>query len=254
MQEVIKNNSGSALLVVVFIIISVVAGALIFALLYEPKVIRENKMRYLKSLKEFYEKYYKENAREIDSQEGVVSLPAIPSKKYRVEIVSTERLVKAGIYYHNFVLILIEDDKTTVNQSTGEISASQDYVLVADGFKIEKELYEQTRKYAEDVAFKLEQYHKAKYLADPYHDFTKNYFKKTDCKGSGEFDCTEGANLEDTNVCTVLKIGCKKTGWNTSYFFDNASAVLSPAPPYNCRIGFETPWGEREWVYAVQEY
>ncbi|MEW6409780.1 MAG: hypothetical protein AB1488_06675 [Nitrospirota bacterium] len=249
-----RSENGSILIILVYILFSVAGGALIFALLYEPRVIKEDKMAYLKSLNGYYEKYYKENAREIDSQEGVVSLPVVPSKKYRVRTASTGRLNRTGIYYHNFVLILLEDDKTTVNQSTGEISTSQDYVLVVDGFKIQKELYEQTRRYAEDIAFKLEQYHKAKYLADPYHDFTKNYFKKNTCNGAGEFNCTAFATLEDTNVCTVLKINCRKTGWNTSYFFDNFSSSLSPVPPYNCRIGFDTPWGEREWVYAVQEY
>ena len=191
-----------------------------------------------------------------------------------------------GIMYRNFVVVSAgEDGKVDFDSS----SVGDDVVKIVSGYKIEKELYDQTLQKLEKIKESLENYFYALYLNDPTRDAGIDYFMRRKTDGSDEVNATIIDNSclvagEDptTDDCLVplsqiaydadgegnpdtdqlldylgLTSNDLNDAWGNPIFIDTASShVRSPetdkTAPFTCRLVANTPWGDKVEVIVRQ--
>lgn len=211
-----------------------------------------SKKDYAKAVAQDLTLWYKNNAFYIDSISGTVS-PNF-NLEYNGKILSSNRInCSNNVKAHIFVVVIpnLEGIQTTLNPDTGEIiKGKYDIVEVIDGCSIQKDLFLLTQKKVQGVANWLESYFITKTKTDIFG--YRNYFASSSCGGWGDIPCVQN----DSAQVLVNYLGGTqndyKTAYGTDMIFDNSSSNVNvTTPPYTCRVGFITPWGDTNWIIAT---
>jgi hypothetical protein len=232
---------------------------------------------------------------QVPTDASILSVAGIPAEWNLVAHVSNLIASAGPIQYHELVVIAPLDDGSQIENfdvTHGTLTLCPDTSskcvpranVKIDGYTIEAELYARSLKQLNDLALSAQAYFNAKYLSNPDHDISKNWFRTPYCDPNSTL-CTPG--VTDMPVLDIFtpsndSVGaaafallmapdedpttaadCMVNGpcpsvtnaWGGPVFLSNGASVLGASytsPPYRLAIQSNTPWNTPIEIFAVQ--
>lgn len=206
--------------------------------------------------------WYETNIMALDSIAGKVAVPgSIAGGEYGLAVIGTNRFSCNGtVQAHKFVLVIPGQSgivRTTIDEAVEPPIVrlgKGDIVKVVDGCKIGGKVFADSQKRARFLVDSLESYFRAAELSGAMSG--KNHFTSVACGGDGVIPCSDTIRLTDDNVLadSLGQVNAEDIvdAYGGGFYFDNISAEVNSATPlYTSRIGFDTPWGTRVWMFAI---
>ena len=304
------HQRGAAFIVFTVILLSVGMG---FVLLQAIEMARQRanvwqqlQLERVSTAGEALRQYYIQNAACIDAvpvptscqlptDATILTIAGVPSEWNLIAHVSILIASSGPIQYHELVVIAPADDGSQIENfdvTHGTLTLCPDTSskcvpranVKIDGYAIEAELYARSLKQLNDLALSAQAYFNAKYLSNPDHDISKNWFRTPYCDPTATL-CTPGVTdmpALDTFTASSDSTGAKAfallmtpdedptaaadcmtngpcpsvtNAWGGPVFLSNGSSALGASftnPPYRLAIQSNTPWNTSIEIFAVQ--
>lgn len=215
--------------------------------------------------------WYRINAREIDSPAFLVptgpellAAAGVPRQWGLEAGMTTTQLVRDQIRYRVLAVWAPSDDDTQVpifNAITGELVLCPDAgdycgtraAARVEGFDIQAELYATTMRSLRSLAAAAQAYFHGKWLADPDHNLSVNYFRSCVAARS-ELPCLDSwTDLSTTTLLLALQEPQSRAfdAWGGEVQALNGEDN-DDNPPYRLAFRAQTPWGIPIVIYALQ--
>ena len=200
------------------------------------------------------ELWYQSNVSSIDNQTGQVP-PTLSTGQWGLTALSSKLIAcPSGVYAHKYALVLpgAQGLRTTMDPTTGNVAiANGDMVQIIDGCVTEQQLMTNSENGGLSIVAALENYSRGEEIQDG-NSSTKNYFTSSACGGWGNIPCTSDSTVDALQPVIGLVNGDRYSAYGGMYHYDNYSTVVNASgPPYEARVGFDTPWGVRQWLIAI---
>jgi len=200
--------------------------------------------------------WYRANAASIDAVASVVPY-VLASDRWGMTVLASNRFSCGDrVHARRYAVVLPGPDgiETTMDVLTGNITYGRhDIVSVIDGCEIQRRLMNESEKKAFRVVSALESYFRG-FQSQEQFGVNRNYFTNSNCRGWGTIPCVNDGRNNANILIDALGINNNDTrdAWGNIMHFDNLSPnVRAFNPPFSCRIGWTTPWGDTLWITAA---
>ena len=215
--------------------------------------------------------WYAVNAAVIDSPsfmvptgEELLAAAGVPAQWGLSAGITSTQLVRGDIPYHAIAVWAPTDDDEqdpVFDVSTGELNLCPDdeghcgtrAAARIDGYEIQATHYQNTVRDLRGLALSAQAFFHAKWLADPDHNLSVNYFRGCDAPGSS-LPCLDSYEPL-INAGLLEELGEPNSraydAWGSEVLVTNGNPN-DLQPPYRLALRAVTPWGAVINVYAVQ--
>lgn len=196
--------------------------------------------------------------------EGLLAAAGVPAQWGLSAGISSTQLVRGDIPYHAIAVWAPTDDDEqdpVFDPTTGELNLCPNQELHCgkraavriDGYEIQATHYQNTVRNLRALALSAQAFFHAKWLADPDHNFSVNYFRGCDARGSS-LPCMDSYEpLVESGLLEELGEPNSRAydAWGGEVLATNGGPN-NLQPPYRLALRAVTPWGAVINVYAVQ--